>query len=130
VLRDILYVSTQLESNRLVNLTSSTHISNVVFAILRNAKAILPGADPNLVVCWGGHSINEVEYQYTRAVGSELGLRELNICTGCGPGAMEGPMKGPPSATPSSGCATAVTSVSPSLPSSPPNRRTPSSTSW
>lgn len=94
VLRDILYVSTQLESNRLVNLTSSTHISNVVFAILRNAKAILPGADPNLVVCWGGHSINEVEYQYTRAVGSELGLRELNICTGCGPGAMEGPMKG------------------------------------
>ena len=66
VLRDILYVSTQLESNRLVNLTSSTHISNVVFAILRNAKAILPGADPNLVVCWGGHSINEVEYQYTR----------------------------------------------------------------
>lgn len=87
-------MSTQLESNRLVNLTSSTHISNVVFAILRNAKAILPGADPNLVVCWGGHSINEIEYQYTRAVGSELGLRELNICTGCGPGAMEGPMKG------------------------------------
>ena len=49
VLRDILYVSTQLESNRLVNLTNSTHISNVVFAILRNAKAILPGEDPNLV---------------------------------------------------------------------------------
>lgn len=94
VLRDILYVSNQLESNRLVNLTNSTHISNVVFAILRNAKVILPGADPNLIVCWGGHSINEIEYQYTRAVGSELGLRELNICTGCGPGAMEGPMKG------------------------------------
>ena len=27
-------------------------------------------------------------------MGNELGLRELNICTGCGPGAMEGPMKG------------------------------------
>ncbi|MDF4886572.1 DUF3412 domain-containing protein, partial [Vibrio parahaemolyticus] len=39
-------------------------------------------------------SINGVEYQYTREVGNELGLRELNICTGCGPGAMEGPMKG------------------------------------
>lgn len=109
VLRDILYVSTQLESNRLVNLTSSTHITNVVFAILRNAKAILPGADPNLVVCWGGHSINPIEYQYTREVGSELGLRELNICTGCGPGAMEGPMKGAPSVTPSSGYVMAAT---------------------
>ena len=42
----------------------------------------------------GGHSINATEYQYTREVGNELGLRELNICTGCGPGAMEGPMKG------------------------------------
>ena len=28
------------------------------------------------------------------ASGNQLGLRELNICTGCGPGAMEAPMKG------------------------------------
>ncbi|RAT56892.1 LOG family protein, partial [Lonsdalea populi] len=41
-----------------------------------------------------GHSINEKEYLYARRVGSQLGLRELNICTGCGPGAMEAPMKG------------------------------------
>jgi hypothetical protein len=27
-------------------------------------------------------------------VGYELGLRGLNVCTGCGPGAMKGPMKG------------------------------------
>jgi predicted Rossmann-fold nucleotide-binding protein len=40
------------------------------------------------------HSINEAEYHYSREVGHQLGLRELNICTGCGPGAMEGPMKG------------------------------------
>ncbi len=46
VLRDILYVSNQLESNRQVNLTNSTHISNVVFAILRNAKVILPAPTP------------------------------------------------------------------------------------
>lgn len=65
-----------------------------MFGILRNARALTPGIAPNLVVCWGGHSINGVEYQYTREVGNELGLRELNICTGCGPGAMEGPMKG------------------------------------
>ena len=47
-----------------------------------------------MVVCWGGHSINETEYLYARRVGTQLGLRELNICTGCGPGAMEAPMEG------------------------------------
>jgi pyrimidine/purine-5'-nucleotide nucleosidase len=51
-------------------------------------------ADPNLVVCWGGHSINREEYMYTKEVGYQLGLRGLDICTGCGPGAMKGPMKG------------------------------------
>ena len=49
---------------------------------------------PNLVVCWGGHSIRRVEYDYTKKVGYELGLRGLDVCTGCGPGAMKGPMKG------------------------------------
>ncbi len=94
VLRDIIYTNLQVDSNRLLNLTNATHITNFVFRILRNAGAMKMGVDPNLVVCWGGHSINPVEYQYTREVGNELGLRELNVCTGCGPGAMEGPMKG------------------------------------
>ena len=49
---------------------------------------------PNLVVCWGGHSIGRLEYDYTKKVGYELGLRGLDVCTGCGPGAMKGPMKG------------------------------------
>jgi predicted Rossmann-fold nucleotide-binding protein len=53
-----------------------------------------PHVDPNLVVCWGGHSIGREEYLYTKRVGYELGLRRLDICTGCGPGAMKGPMKG------------------------------------
>jgi len=47
-----------------------------------------------LVVFWGGHSIERLEYDYTKKVGYETGLRKLNICTGCGPGAMKGPMKG------------------------------------
>ncbi len=94
VLRDIVYVNMHLAEGQKLNLTSSTHITNLVFGILRNASALIPGITPNLVVCWGGHSINPIEYQYTREVGNELGLRELNICTGCGPGAMEGPMKG------------------------------------
>ncbi|MGL6170980.1 MAG: nucleotide 5'-monophosphate nucleosidase PpnN [Vibrio sp.] len=94
VLRDIVYINMHLADSQRLNLTNTTHITNLVFGILRNAGVLAPGIEPNLVVCWGGHSINPVEYQYTREVGHELGLRELNICTGCGPGAMEGPMKG------------------------------------
>jgi predicted Rossmann-fold nucleotide-binding protein len=53
-----------------------------------------PGVEPKIVVCWGGHSIGKVEYKYTKDVGHALGLRGLDVCTGCGPGAMKGPMKG------------------------------------
>lgn len=94
VLRDIVFLHVQLADSQRLHLVDSAQITNLVFGILRNAKALHTGIDPNLVVCWGGHSINEIEYQYTRSVGHELGLREMNICTGCGPGAMEGPMKG------------------------------------
>ncbi|BES83813.1 LOG family protein [Pectobacterium araliae] len=97
VLRDILFVNGQIASAgryQNLNLENSAHITNLVFSILRNAKALHVGEEPNMVVCWGGHSISEIEYLYARKVGSQLGLRELNICTGCGPGAMEAPMKG------------------------------------
>lgn len=97
VLRDILFVNGQLSAaDRLQNqdVTDSAHITNQVFSILRNARALHVGEYPNTVVCWGGHSINAVEYQYCRNVGTQMGLRELNICTGCGPGVMEAPMKG------------------------------------
>jgi predicted Rossmann-fold nucleotide-binding protein len=62
--------------------------------MLRHAQTIKNTAELNMVVCWGGHSIGTVEYKYTKEVGYQLGLRKLNICTGCGPGAMKGPMKG------------------------------------
>ncbi len=94
VLRDILYVSNRMDADCTLNLTRSVHITNWIFSILRNARVVRSGDEPNLVVCWGGHSINPIEYRYTREVGHQMGLRELNICTGCGPGAMEGPMKG------------------------------------
>ncbi|MDM3762346.1 LOG family protein, partial [Proteus mirabilis] len=58
------------------------------------ARALHIDEDPNMILCSGGHSINETEYLYGRKDGNDLGLRELNICTGCGPGAMEAPMKG------------------------------------
>lgn len=94
VLRDILFVNVMSQRLNPDNIQDSKHITNLVFSILRNAKALPVGEHPNLVVCWGGHSINQTEYQYCRAVGTELGYRELNIITGCGPGVMEAPMKG------------------------------------
>lgn len=93
VLRDLLYVNTHLQELAPAQLDSGKTTS-LVFSILRNANILRAGLDPNMVVCWGGHSISDVEFAYTREVGNQLGLRELNICTGCGPGAMEGPMKG------------------------------------
>ncbi len=69
-------------------------ITNAVYRILRNAGLLRPRVRPDMVVCWGGHSISREEYDYTKKVGYELGLRGLNVCTGCGPGAMKGPMKG------------------------------------
>lgn len=109
VLRDIVFMSGEpyaLADRALTPQTDSTgHAlgdsdysgrpeANLVFNMLRNAKLLRPRAVPRLVVCWGGHSINREEYLYCKSVGYQLGLRGLDICTGCGPGAMKGPMKG------------------------------------
>ncbi|MBN6151196.1 LOG family protein [Xanthomonas sp. AmX2] len=93
VVRDLAYMAIELGPEYAADLESSDGITNAVFGLLRNAR-ILQRSDPNLVVCWGGHSISRDEYLYTKQVGYELGLRGLDICTGCGPGAMKGPMKG------------------------------------
>lgn len=94
VLRDIIYINNELQENRDIDLLQPQGITNGVFHILRNAGLLKANSDVNLVVCWGGHSINEVEYDYSKHVGYAMGLRGLDICTGCGPGAMKGPMKG------------------------------------
>lgn len=94
VLRDVIYVGDEIEGNSKIDLQSSAGITDAVFHILRNANILRPGIEPRLVVCWGGHSISRVEYDYSKVLGYELGLRGLDICTGCGPGAMKGPMKG------------------------------------
>jgi predicted Rossmann-fold nucleotide-binding protein len=94
VLRDIIYVHNEIQNNPAYDLDDPVHITSAVFHILRNARVLHTGMDPNLIVCWGGHSIGRSEYDYTKEVGYQLGLRGLNICTGCGPGAMKGPMKG------------------------------------
>ena len=94
VLRDIIYVSNEITDNPAYDTQSSEGITTAVFHILRNADIFKAMKPPNLVVCWGGHSISRDEYEYTKEVGYQLGLRGLDICTGCGPGAMKGPMKG------------------------------------
>ncbi|NKI35905.1 LOG family protein [Wenzhouxiangella sp. XN79A] len=94
VVRDIVYFHTEIRPNPYFDQETSEGLTNTVFEIARNAHLLDTGRDPNLVVCWGGHSIPGFEYDYTKEVGYQLGLRGVDICTGCGPGAMKGPMKG------------------------------------
>ncbi|MBX3705232.1 MAG: DUF3412 domain-containing protein [Pseudomonadales bacterium] len=94
VLRDLVYIGTDVANRERFDLASSDGITDAVFHILKHARVLNPDLVPNLVVCWGGHSISRTEYDYTKEVGYQLGLRGLDICTGCGPGAMKGPMKG------------------------------------
>jgi hypothetical protein len=91
VLRDIVYTDFKILAEEA---DDPAKITDKVFRILRNAGVVRPGVSPNLVVCWGGHSIPRDEYNYAKHVGYEFGLRGLDIITGCGIGAMKGPMKG------------------------------------
>ena len=94
VLRDLVFTENDVFADPKFDLETSEGITNAVFHIVRNAGLLVLPADVNLVVCWGGHAISRHEYDYTKQVGYELGLRGLQVCTGCGPGAMKGPMKG------------------------------------
>ncbi|MFQ3235841.1 MAG: putative Rossmann-fold nucleotide-binding protein [Paraglaciecola sp.] len=94
VLRDLLHMGVSFNGTEFPGVSESAYITHKVFDMMRHAQTIKNTAELNLVVCWGGHSISDIEYQYTKDVGYQIGLRELNICTGCGPGAMKGPMKG------------------------------------
>ena len=94
VLRDLLYMGNKYTFLHQDSPIESNEITDMVFDMLRHAKALEGNDSVNTVVCWGGHSINQTEYKYTKEVGYQLGLRGMNICTGCGPSAMKGPMKG------------------------------------
>lgn len=94
VLRDLLYTHQTIIENDRFDPSDSRDVTDAVFHILRNAQILRAERIPNLVVCWGGHAISREEYDYSKLVGYSLGLRELDVCTGCGAGAMKGPMKG------------------------------------
>lgn len=94
VIRDIIFLKTEIERTGKFDLNSSTGLSDVVFMILRNAGIFGKLGRHKIIACWGGHAIADNEYDYTVAVGHQCGLRMMDIITGCGPGAMSGPMEG------------------------------------
>jgi predicted Rossmann-fold nucleotide-binding protein len=94
VLRDVVFAHHKLSRGGAVTMEAGAAITDQVFRILRNAEVVKPDIFPNLVVCWGGHSVDRIEYDYSKVVGYHLGLRGVDIATGCGVGAMKGPMKG------------------------------------
>lgn len=93
-LRDIVFCQHEMADVLNCDINDPEGITDIVFRILRNADVVKADESPNLLVCWGGHSISRREYEFTKEVGYHLGLRGLNIATGCGIGAMKGPMKG------------------------------------
>jgi predicted Rossmann-fold nucleotide-binding protein len=94
VFRDLLYTHQAILDGDRFDLSDSADLTDALFHILRNAQVLRAEQPPNLVVCWGGHAISREEYDYSKRVGYSLGLRGLDVCTGCGQGAMKGPMKG------------------------------------
>lgn len=93
-LRDIVYCHRHIIADDSSSPLTGPVYTDIVFRILRNAKIVKANSSPNLVVCWGGHSISRKEYDFSKEVGYQLGLRNLDVATGCGIGAMKGPMKG------------------------------------
>lgn len=56
VLRDILFVHAQITHAKEqfnLDLENGTHITNMIFSILRNARALHIDEDPSMIVCWG-----------------------------------------------------------------------------
>ena len=60
VVRDLAYTAIELAEGSNRDLSGSEGITDAVFGLLRNARVLQP-AEPNLVVCWGGHSIGRGE---------------------------------------------------------------------
>lgn len=88
VLRDVIYASQEIggSAGGRFDLRSSEGITDAVFHILRNAGIVQPIDNPNMVVCWGGHSISREEYDYTKRVGYQLGCAAWT----CAPAAVRG----------------------------------------
>ena len=60
VVRDLAYTAMDLGADCGRDLESTEGITDAASGLLRNARILHP-AEPNLVVCWGGHSISRDE---------------------------------------------------------------------
>ena len=89
-----LHIHEIIESGRF-DLDNPAAITNAVFHVLRNARH---PRFQNLRPTWwsAGAAIRSTREDTStpRRSGYELGLRGLDVCTGCGPGAMKGPDEG------------------------------------
>ncbi|MBN2717339.1 MAG: DUF3412 domain-containing protein [Deltaproteobacteria bacterium] len=94
VIRDLLFINSEIERTAKFDLNSPDGITDAVFLMLRNAGVFQKTGRHKVVVCFGGHAISSTEYEYTKQVGYECGIRLMDVVTGCGPGAMKGPMEG------------------------------------
>jgi predicted Rossmann-fold nucleotide-binding protein len=94
VLRDLVFIRSEIGRTRKFDLETPEGITDSVFLILRNAGIFRKTGRHKIIVCWGGHAIRHEEYEYTKQVGYQCGLRFMDVITGCGPGAMKGPLKG------------------------------------
>ncbi|MGD8757793.1 MAG: nucleotide 5'-monophosphate nucleosidase PpnN [Deltaproteobacteria bacterium] len=94
VLRDLVFIKSEIERTGKFDLETSEGITDSIFLILRNAGIFEKTGHHKIIVCWGGHAIGKEEYDYAAEVGHQCGLRMMDIITGCGPGAMRGPMEG------------------------------------
>ncbi len=56
VLRDLVYIGTEIEQSERFDLGRGDSITDAVFHILKHAGILNPKLRPNLVVCWGGHA--------------------------------------------------------------------------
>src|SRR5262249_13902993 len=59
VLRDIVYIHDAILGSERFDLTDSFNITNAVYHILRHSRVLDYKGRPDLVVCWGGHSIGQ-----------------------------------------------------------------------
>lgn len=87
VLRDLIYTVHQYESMN-GHIEKGQATTDLIFHILKNAHVLRPGVEPDMVVVWGGHSVTKEEYEYTKEIGYQLGLRKLSVTNGSGPGVM------------------------------------------
>ena len=94
VLRDIVYIHDAILGSQRFDLQTRPASRTPSITSCATLGSSTTKANPISSFAGAGIPSVRLEYEYTKRVGYELGLRALAYCTGCGPGAMKGPMKG------------------------------------